>query len=368
MKKVAFILGTRPEVIKLAPVILKLQKVKNVKTILISTGQHDELLKDALATFNLKPDIDLKIMKTGQSLSYILSKSIARLEPYLKTIEPDTTIIQGDASSAFAGALVSFYHKIPVVHIEAGCRSHEIYEPFPEEVNRKLIAAIASWHFPATKEAQQNLIREGHDTKRIFLVGSTEPDAMDWILKNTLTQSVYKIIPTIKTTKQIVVITTHRRESWGKPLADVFLALRHIVKHHPATYFIYSIHPNPLVLQPAREALSGLKNLMIIPHIATVPFVHLVGRASLLLTDSGGIQVQAGALGKPVMILRNVTEWPEIIENGIGRLVGTDKESIISTFEDYMDGKWPKKIPSKPTYPKGAVDKIVKIITTKILA
>jgi len=366
--KVAFIFGTRPEVIKLAPVILAVKKIRKFETVLISTGQHDGLLKEALNTFNLTTDVNFEIMKHYQTLSYIMSKAIAELDSFINVIKPNITVVEGDTSSTLAGALASFYHKIQVIHIEAGCRTDNISEPFPEEANRRLIATLASWHFPATKVARDNLIREGYDTKRIFLVGSTEVDATDWILKNTTSKHLYNVVPDVEARKHIVVITTHRRESWGKPFAEVFSALKHIVKDHPHTHFIYSIHPNPLVLQPAIKALSGFKNLVIIPHIATIPFIHLISRSSLIMTDSGGVQLQAGFLLKPIMILRNVTEWQELIEEGIGRLVGTDKQSIISTFKDYVAKKWPKKMPAKPIYAKGAANKIVKIISSKILA
>lgn len=360
--KAAFIFGTRPEVIKLAPVILAIKKVKKFQTILISTGQHDELLKEALDAFDFRADAYLKIMKHGQSLSYILSSAVAKLDSYFANLKPNLTLVEGDTSSSFAAALVSFYHKIPVLHIEAGCRSHNIHEPFPEEANRKLIAPLTSWHFPATRRAQQNLIHEGYDKKKIFLVGSTEVDAVEWILKNTRHRESKQI-----SSPPLVIITTHRRESWGKPLAEVFLALKQIVKNHPKIQFVYSIHPNPLVLKPAMKTLSGLDNLSIISHIPTIPFIHLINRSSLIMTDSGGVQLEAGALLKPVIILRNLTEWTELIEEGIGRLTGTNKESIVSAFEDYMVKKWPKKMPTREIYPKGAAKKIVKIIISKIL-
>ncbi len=367
-KKVAFIFGTRPEVIKLAPVILRIKKINKLQAILVSTGQHDRLLKDGLAAFNLTTDVNFEIMKQRQTLSYIFSQAVAKLDSFLTAVKPNITVVVGDASSTLAGALASFYHKMPVVHIEAGCRSNKIYEPFPEEVNRRLIAAIASWHFPATKISRDNLIREGYDSKRIFLVGSTEADAIDWILKNTSDQYLFKVFPNIEDRKKIAVITTHRRESWGKPLWRVFSALKYIANSHPNIHFIYSVHPNPLVLQPARKILSGINNLIIIPHIPTVPFVHLVSRASFIMTDSGGVQLQAGVLLKPALIFRNVTEWSELIEAGIGRLVGTNKQAIISSFEQYVANHWPKKIPTKPIYPKGAAEKIVKVISAKILA
>lgn len=388
MKNIVFVFGTRPEVIKLAPIILAFKKIKKLKTILVSTGQHDELLKETLDAFGLKPDADFAIMKPGQSLSYILSKVLTRLDNFFSSLKVDVSIIQGDTSSALAGALTSFHHKIPVIHVEAGCRSGNIYEPFPEEVNRKLIAAVASWHFPPTEGAKNNLLSEGVKKERIFLVGSTEVDAVEWILKNTRahleTSARYDVFRTptprlsgplgdlLKThifasTNSVsqfplVVITTHRRENWGRPLTEILSALKYIAETHPNIHFIYSVHPNPLVFQPVMETLSDFKNLVIITHLSTVAFVHLVSKASLIMTDSGGVQLQAGALRKPVLVFRNVTEWPEILEVGVGKLVGTNKQAIISAFAQFIANKWPKKLPEKPIYPKGAADKIVKKI------
>lgn len=368
MKKVVFIFGTRPEVVKLAPVILTLKKIKKFQTILVSTGQHDQLLKETLNAFGIKSDIDFEIMKHGQTLSYIIGEAVFKLDRYFNAVKPDLSVVLGDTSSGFAGALISFYHKIPIVHIEAGCRTGDIYQPFPEEINRRLIDNLTSWYFPATRRTKQNLVSEGHNKKRIFYTGSTESDAIDWILRNKSSQSLYKIIPNIKKMKQIVVITTHRRENWGKSMGEVFMAVKHIVEHHQGINFIYSVHPNPSILKTATKTLSGYNNLILIPHMAIIPFIHLIKKASLILSDSGGIQLQAGALKKPIIILRNVTEWPELIDYGIGLLVGTKKQVIISAFNDYVAKKWPKKIPDKPIYPKGATEKIVKIITSTILS
>lgn len=364
--KVAFIFGTRPEVIKLAPVILTLKKRKKITCILISTGQQNLLFKEALAAFDLHEDENLAIMKHDQSLAYILSSAVSKLDEVFSGIKQDLTVVLGDTSSAFAGALVSYYHQIPVAHIEAGCRTDNIYEPFPEEANRRLIANLAEWHFPATKRMEDNLRREGYN-KNIYLVGSTEADAVDRMLKNKSAQELDQIIPDLRRMKRIVVITTHRRENWGKPLTEVFSGLKILAEQYPQINFIYSVHPNPLVLKPARKALSGLENLQIIPHIPAAPFVHLVNKAMLVMTDSGGIQLQCGALLKPVLILRNVTEWSELIEGGIGRLVGTNEQKIIDAFKDFLQKKWPVDIPGRPIYSKGATEKIADIISSRIL-
>ncbi len=214
---------------------------------------------------------------------------------------------------------------------------------------------------------KNNLIREHINKKNIFLFGSTEIDALNWILENTSGSSIKKTLPQLNTTKSLIIITLHRRESWGAPMKQVFSAIKHIARKHSHIQFIYSTHPNPLIADAAVNALSRVNNVIVVSHIAPVPFMHLVNKSSLIMTDSGGIQLQAGALLKPVLILRNVTEWPELIECGIGRLVGTNKKTIVAAFEDYMSKKWPKKLPNKSIYQKGAADKIAKIIFSKIL-
>lgn len=363
-KQIAFVFGTRPEVIKLAPLILLLKKNKKFQSILVSVGQHDILLRDALDAFNLRADVNLAIMHHSQSLASILTNAVNRLDGLFAKSPPSMTIVLGDTSSTLAASIVSFYHHVPVAHVEAGCRTDNIYEPFPEEVNRRLIASIATWHFPATRTNFKNLLHEGYNKKDIFLVGSTEADAVDWILKNTPSASVEKIIPEIDTMKHLVVVTTHRRENWGAPLKEVFATLQVLAKSYPQVQFVHAVHPNPLISHTAENMLSGLANFKVVPHIPTASFVHLAKQASLLMTDSGGVQLQAGYLRKPVIILRNVTEWPELVERGIGQLAGTKKHAIIHAFEEYVSKAWPRKTPVKPLYPTGASKKIAKIISS----
>lgn len=364
-KKIAIVFGTRPEVSKLAPLIFALRE-KKLQTILISTGQHDELFVETMQAFKLKANYNLEIMEHGQTLSQILTRAIMGLETVFPRENPDLTIVLGDASSTLAGALVSFYHKIPVAHVEAGMRSQRLYEPFPEEANRRLIASLTNFFFPATERARQNLVREGYQPQQIFMVGTTEVDALDWILQHTSSAELTEIIPELETRRKIIVITTHRRESWGKPLENVFTGVRALALRYQDYLFIHSAHPNPLVYKTARRIFQPLQNVMVLPHIPFVPFVHLLSQATLIMTDSGGIQVDAAALKKPVLILRNVTEWQEIIDAGFGLLVGTDKKRLNAAFTSFVQKRWPKKPLSKEVYPSGAASKIAEILLNQL--
>lgn len=362
IKKIAVVFGTRPEVTKLAPLIFAL-RAKKFQTILISTGQHDELFVETMQAFKLKANYNLKIMQHGQTLATILTRAVSGLDEIYSGINPDLTIVLGDASSTLAGAIVSFYHKIPVAHVEAGMRSSRFYEPFPEEANRQLIACLTNFFFPATEAAKQNLVREGYPHERIFMVGTTEIDAIQWILQNTSETSPTKIIPRLNLKRNLIVITTHRRESWGKPLENVFTEVRILALRYQDYQFVHSAHPNPVVYETARRIFKTLPNVLVLPHIPFVPFVHLLSKATLIMTDSGGIQVDAAALKKPVLILRNVTEWREIIDAGLGQLVGTDKKRIIHAFEQFVQKTWPKKNAcKKEVYPIGAARNVADIL------
>ncbi len=359
---IAIVCGTRPEVTKLAPIILEFKKRKQPLT-LISTGQHDQLFKQSLDAFNLKIDYNLKIMNREQTLSEILTKAVTGLDLLYTKIDPALTIVLGDASSTFAASLVSFYRHVPVAHIEAGMRTGRLYEPFPEEANRRLIASITEWFFPATEKARQNLLTEGFPDKKIFMVGSTEVDALNWIITNTKDKA--GIGENIDVGK-LVVVTTHRRENWGKPLEDVFYAIKHLAMHYSDVTFIHSVHPNPIVYQAAKIIFAQIHNIRLLPHIEFLYFIRLLNRASLIMTDSGGVQVDAAVLRKPILILRNVTEWSEITDNGFGRLVGTNKATIIRNFQDYYRGIWPKGNLNKSIYSSGAAKRIADIILNNI--
>lgn len=330
-RKVLFAFGTRPEAIKLAPVINELRRYPekfNVRVVV--TAQHREMLDQALSLFQIKPDYDLGIMREGQSLSDTLVNSLRRLEPVIKKEQPDVVLVQGDATSAFAGALAAYYHKIPVAHIEAGLRTLDKFAPFPEEVNRRFITVIADWHFAPTLKAKENLLKEGVPESRIYVTGNTVIDALLWI------RSRGKTPKPIANHRRLILVTLHRRESFGKPLKRICRALVALIKRNPELTIVYPVHPNPNVRQPVKKLLGGRKNIRLIPPLDYRQFVQLLEQAYLVLTDSGGIQEEAPSLGKPVLVLREKTERPEILAAGCARLVGTDPARIITATEKLL--------------------------------
>uniref|UniRef100_A0A7V3V0C8 UDP-N-acetylglucosamine 2-epimerase (non-hydrolyzing) n=1 Tax=candidate division WOR-3 bacterium TaxID=2052148 RepID=A0A7V3V0C8_UNCW3 len=332
--KILISFGTRPEAIKLGPVVKELQRYPDrFQVVVVATAQHREMLDQVLNIFDIVPNYDLQIMAKNQSLSYVVVKILTRLEPVLKKEKPDILLVQGDASSAFASALAAYYQKIPIGHVEAGLRTYDKYSPFPEEINRRFIALIADIHFAPTRLAFQNLIAEGVDKERIHISGNTVIDALQWILKKTkysLQQG--------KNTK-ILLVTLHRRENFGSLLRGICEALLTIVRRHPDVEVVFPVHPNPNVRKTVSSILSGEKRLRLLPPLNYPEFVGLMKQAYLILTDSGGIQEEAPTLGKPVLVLREKTERPEAIKFGTALLVGTKPEQIITVTERILSSK-----------------------------
>jgi len=325
--KILIAFGTRPEAIKLAPVILELQCFsKRFKVIVLVTAQHRQMLDAVLNVFALKPNYDLRIMVPNQSLSDVVVRTIKHIEPVLKKERPDMILVQGDASSAFASALAAYYQRIPIGHIEAGLRTEDKYQPFPEEVNRRFITTIADFHFAPTRWAERNLIQEGVDKKRVFITGNTVIDALHLILKR---QGIGRMLPRINSESRLLLVTLHRRESFGEPLAGICDSLLQIVNQHPDIEVMMPVHLNPIVRKMVRSILSNQKRIHLVPPLNYFDFVRVLKRAYLVLTDSGGIQEEAPALGKPVLVLRNKTERPEAIKAGTAKLVGTEPKRII---------------------------------------
>lgn len=323
-KKVMFVFGTRPEVSKLAPVIFEAQKEPKLETVIVSTGQHREMLDQMLSIFNITPDVDLAVMEERQSLSSITVRIIERLEPVILNYKPDMVVVQGDTSTAFLASLVSFYNKIPVAHVEAGLRSLDIYNPFPEEANRRFISIVSSLNLAPTKKAKENLLREGVREESIIITGNTIVDAVYWIAKD---------IPEIKSDKKIILVTAHRRENWGEPMKELALAIRELVREFTDITFIIPLHKNPIVREIFYEALSNLEQVELLEPLDYPSLIKVMKDSYLILTDSGGIQEEAPTFGKPVLVLRETTERPEGIERGVARLIGMRRESIVDNVK-----------------------------------
>ena len=328
MIKVMTVFGTRPEAIKMAPVVLELQKhADRIQTIVAVTAQHRQMLDQVLDLFQITPDYDLDIMSQGQTLYDITTKSLMGLKDVLAKEKPDLVLVHGDTKTTFAGALASYYQQVPVGHVEAGLRTGDIYSPFPEEMNRKLTGAIAAIHFAPTATAKANLLKENVNPSHIYVTGNTVIDAL-----MTTVAGDYDFGDDLKDVDfhnhRVILLTTHRRENLGEPMRHIYKALRRIIEEIPDTEIVFPVHRNPLVRKVVEEELAGVDRIHLIDPMEYEPFANLMSLSSLVLTDSGGIQEEAPSLGKPVLVLRNTTERPEAVEAGTVRLIGTDKDVV----------------------------------------
>lgn len=364
MRKLLIAFGTRPEIIKLAPVILALRDYFDLK--LIHTGQHKELAEPMLSLFGIKPDVDLSIMKPDQDLFSLSSTLFPKLENVLQEYQPDHVMVQGDTTTSFLTALAAFYKRIPVSHVEAGLRSRDLYNPFPEEMNRRQISQIARFHFAPTALNKKDLLNEGIAKDRVFVTGNTVIDAMNLILRsNDFEQSAPDILSETDDNDQFILLTAHRRENHGAPLIRILKAVGKLLDAKPNLKVICPVHPNPNVQEAI--AKSGIKNerFTLIPPMDYLPFLHMLKSADLILTDSGGIQEEAAALGKSVLILRNETERQELIETGLGELVGSDVQKIVQRSRVMLE----KNSRQKPLTVFGdgtAAEKIRKILIDQL--
>jgi UDP-N-acetylglucosamine 2-epimerase (non-hydrolysing) len=325
--KIAVVFGTRPEIIKLAPVILTLKKKPRLfETVLLATAQHRGLLDQMLGLFGLKPDIDLDIMRPDQGLEELTSKVINETGAAFLRIRPDLVVVQGDTTTAMVSALAAFYRRIPVAHVEAGLRTGDSSNPFPEETNRKILSVLASYHFAPTLSAARNLRSEGIPSSRIFVTGNTVVDALLHLDKTTGGRA----LPfAIDSGKKLLLVTAHRRESFGKPLDRICRALIEIVSRKPDVEIAYPVHPNPCVRESAVSLLSGIERIHLLKPLGYVDFLALMKKSYFILTDSGGVQEEAPAFRKPVLVLREKTERPEGIRAGTAKLVGTEEKKIV---------------------------------------
>lgn len=320
------ILGTRPEAIKLAPVILELQKRPETVPIVVATAQHREMLDQVLDLFEICPDFDLNLMVPDQTLFHVTGKAINSFEKVLKETIPDIILVQGDTTTSFIGSLAGFYEKIPVGHVEAGLRTGNKYFPFPEEINRKLISVLTDYHFAPTERNRENLLREGVPPGKIIITGNTVIDALFMTVEHDFEHEVL----TSREYDKFILITAHRRENFGQPLEDICKSIREMAQNHPRFLFVYPVHLNTNVKKPTKAYLGDLQNVRLLPPLDYRTFVNLMAKADLVLTDSGGIQEEAPSLGKPVLVLRNETERPEAVEAGTVKVIGTKKEKIVS--------------------------------------
>jgi UDP-N-acetylglucosamine 2-epimerase (non-hydrolysing) len=334
MMKVLTVFGTRPEAIKMAPLVKALERHEGIDAKVCVTAQHRQMLDQVLDLFEIRPDYDLNIMKPGQTLPGITSEILTRIEPVLKEYQPDLLLVHGDTSTTFATTLAAYYQQIGVGHVEAGLRTGNLYSPWPEEANRKLTGALASLHFAPTDESRHNLLREGIDADAIHVTGNTVIDALLLVkqrldIDDALRTSLAAQFQFLRPEARLVLITGHRRENFGGGFERICSAIRDLAGHHPGVDFLYPVHLNPNVREPVNRILSGCSNVHLIEPQEYLPFVYLMNRSHVILTDSGGIQEEAPSLGKPVLVMRDTTERPEAVKAGTVKLVGTDHAAIV---------------------------------------
>ncbi|QIK57528.1 UDP-N-acetylglucosamine 2-epimerase (non-hydrolyzing) [Erysipelothrix sp. HDW6A] len=333
MIKVMSIFGTRPEAIKMCPLVKELESRNEIKSVVCVTGQHREMLDSVLEIFDVKPDYDLSIMKPKQTLFDVTTEILNSIKEVLEKEQPDIVLVHGDTSTTFVSALACFYLQIPVGHVEAGLRTYNIYSPFPEEFNRQAVSIISSLNFAPTQQAYDNLIAEGRNPEHIVITGNTAIDA----LKTTVKEDYQSDITEWAADSRLILITAHRRENIGEPMRQMFKAIRRIIDQHPDTKAVYPIHMNPLVREIADEILGNDDRIRIIEPLDVVDFHNLMNKSYLIITDSGGIQEEAPSLGKPVLVMRDTTERPEGVAAGTLKLVGVNEDVIYSSFYNLLN-------------------------------
>ena len=352
MKKLLFIFGTRPEAIKMAPLVKEFQQDTFFDVKVCVTAQHRQMLDQVLELFEIKPDFDLDLMKPNQDLYDITSNVLLGLRDIYKNYKPDLVFIHGDTTTTLGAGLASFYQKIPVVHIEAGLRTHDIYSPFPEEINRQLTSRLATYHFAPTESSKENLLKEGIEEKSIFVTGNTVIDALLEVARSVQSKDImidgYEV-----TNKKIILVTGHRRENFGEGFLNICKALKEIALEHQDIDIVYPVHLNPNVQKPVFELLSDIQNIYLIKPLDYEPFVYLMSKSYIILTDSGGVQEEAPSLGKPVLVMRDSTERPEAVKAGTVKLVGTDKDLIVRETNKLLIHRELYKVMSEAHNPYG---------------
>ncbi len=371
--KVLTIFGTRPEAIKLAPVIKELEKTPEISSRVCVTAQHRQMLDQVLQLFEIDPDFDLDLMREDQSLFDITASILQNLEEVLKEERPDIVLVHGDTTTAFVASLAAYYFKIKIGHVEAGLRTYDKYNPFPEEINRRLVDVLCDLWFSPTKNAKQNLLREGAQDDKIFVTGNTVIDALLWVTKHQASPAVqegmkrqlYDKFGVSLDKRRVILVTGHRRESFGEGFENICQGLKKIAKHNPDIQLIYPVHLNPSVREPVFRILGDTTNVHLIEPLDYALFVFLMNRAYIILTDSGGIQEEAPSLGKPVLVMREKTERPEAIGAGAAKLIGTDCERISTETQQLLDDQVEYEKMVRATNPFGdgsAAERIVQVL------
>ncbi|MBE6625934.1 MAG: UDP-N-acetylglucosamine 2-epimerase (non-hydrolyzing) [Ruminococcaceae bacterium] len=365
MKKVMVVFGTRPEAIKMCPLVLELRKRSELDVTLCVTGQHRQMLDQVLEAFGITPDYDLSIMKEKQTLFDVTINILDRIRNLLTEIKPDAVLVHGDTSTTFVTALACFYLQIPVGHVEAGLRTYDIYSPYPEEFNRQAVSIISKFNFSPTELSKNNLVKEGKDPSTIYITGNTAIDALKTTVREDYNHPELEWVGD----RRLIIITAHRRENLGQPMHNMFRAIRRIIDEHPDVCAIYPIHMNPVVREAAREELGDCDRIHIIEPLEVLDFHNLIARSYMILTDSGGIQEEAPSLGKPVLVMRDTTERPEGIAAGTLKLVGTDEEVIYSSFKQLLNDSVEYEKMSRASNPYGdglACQRIADILCEKL--
>lgn len=360
MKNILCVIGTRPEAIKMAPVIIALQNESWVNVRVLATAQHRNMLDQVNKFFGINPDIDLNIMRPNQTLTTLTARLLLELNDVLQTENPDAVLVQGDTTTVMTVALACFYRRIPIGHIEAGLRTWDRQNPFPEEANRVIAGRLANWHFAPTEGSRQNLLKEGVPDCEIIVTGNTVIDALLMTAAKDLPLAV-----SLDATERLILVTAHRRENFGEPFQNICRALRTLAELNPTVQFLYPAHPNPNVKDVAYKFLVGLPNFTLCEPLDYAQFIAAMKRAYLILTDSGGVQEEAPALGRPVLVLRDETERPEAMEQGVVKLIGTDYERIIEEVQHLLDDKSAYKAMARGISPYGdghAAEKIIKTL------
>ena len=349
MKKVMLVFGTRPEAIKMCPLVNELKSRKSLQTVVCVTGQHRQMLDQVMEAFQVVPDFDLSIMKEKQTLFDVTTNILERIKSVLEQEKPDVVLVHGDTSTTFVTALACFYLQIPVGHVEAGLRTYNIYSPYPEEFNRQAVGIISKFNFAPTQMSYDNLVREGTDPSTIYITGNTAIDA----LKTTVRENYSHPELDWAADSRLIMLTAHRRENLGQPMHNMFRAIRRVMEEHPDVKAIYPIHMNPVVRQAAQEELGDCDRIHIIEPLEVLDFHNFLARSFMILTDSGGIQEEAPSLGKPVLVMRDTTERPEGIAAGTLKLVGTDEETIYNEFKRLLTDQQAYNAMSQASNPYG---------------
>ena len=365
MIKVISIFGTRPEAIKMAPLVKELEKRKEIESIVVVTAQHRQMLDSVLDTFKIKPNYDLNIMKQGQTLGEITTRALTGLEEVIQKEKPDIVLVHGDTTTTFAGALAAFYNGVSIGHVEAGLRTYDKYSPYPEEMNRQMVDCMTDMYFAPTLMSKENLLKEGKDESKIYVTGNTAIDAMSTTIKNNYT---HPELEWIKQNEKMILLTAHRRENLGEPMRNIFKAVKRITDEFSDVKVIYPIHLNPKVREIANEIFDGDDKVHLIEPLEVFDFHNFQNKSYLILTDSGGIQEEAPSLGKPVLVLRDTTERPEGIKAGTLKLVGTDEETIYNETKKLLINQKEYEKMSRASNPYGdghASEKIVDAIVER---